>query len=252
MTAFPVKSNKENSALSPLFGKAKYFAFYDGKSLEVLKNDAGDGIDVIKWFVQKGVKNIIIKEMGSNPFKEIQKHDINIFYSGDDRITIDEVIKKIDENTLEPLSGEKLENIVKKHESRHKHDDHHHHHHDTKRVIFPTNEDMGYLSKIGAHFGKAKFYTIITTNHHGISNVEVVENPGHSSGGCGDAISNIMSLKPDVMVVSGIGTSPAKGFANAGLEVYFDKISATVQDSLKLLNEEKLQKVGSSGTCSTN
>ena len=30
------------------------------------------------------------------------------------------------------------------------------------RLVFPTNEDMGYLSKRGAHFGKAKFYTVIT------------------------------------------------------------------------------------------
>ena len=27
------------------------------------------------------------------------------------------------------------------------------------RVVYPTDEDLGYLSKRGAHFGKAKFYT---------------------------------------------------------------------------------------------
>ena len=40
MVAFPIKMRKEDSAISPLFGKAKYFAFYeDGKktkSLDVL------------------------------------------------------------------------------------------------------------------------------------------------------------------------------------------------------------------------
>ena len=29
-------------------------------------------------------------------------------------------------------------------------------------VVFPTDENSGYLSKRGAHFGKVKFYTIIT------------------------------------------------------------------------------------------
>ena len=38
------------------------------------------------------------------------------------------------------------------------------------RLIFPTDENMGYLSKRGAHFGKAKFYTIITLEQNIIRN----------------------------------------------------------------------------------
>ncbi len=120
------------------------------------------------------------------------------------------------------------------------------------RLIFPTNEDIGYLSKRGAHFGKAKFYTIITLKNGLIDNVEVLQNPGHDAGGCGDAITNIMSLKPDVLIVSGIGQSPAKGFSNVGLAVYFDKDSLTVNDSIDKFLQDKLQTIGSSGTCSTH
>lgn len=43
------------------------------------------------------------------------------------------------------------------------------------RIVFPTNQDMGYLSKRGAHFGKAKFYTIITLEDEKISDVEVIK-----------------------------------------------------------------------------
>ena len=120
------------------------------------------------------------------------------------------------------------------------------------RLVFPTNENMGYLSKRGAHFGKAKFYTIITLENGIIDNVDVIENPGHSANGCGDAITNIMNLKPDVLIVSGIGGSPAKGFANVGLEVYFDKDSLTVNDSIDKFLLGKLKLIGSSGTCSTH
>ena len=120
------------------------------------------------------------------------------------------------------------------------------------RLVFPTNEDIGYLSKRGAHFGKAKFYTIITLENGLIDNVEVLQNPGHDNGGCGDAIINIMNLKPDVLIVSGIGGSPAKGFANAGLEVFFDKDSLTVNDSIDKFLQDKLIKIGAIGTCSSH
>ena len=120
------------------------------------------------------------------------------------------------------------------------------------RLVFPTDEDMGFLSKRGAHFGKAKFYTIITLTDSQIFNVEVVPNKGHSNGGCGDAVANIMELSPDALIVSGIGSSPAQKFEDAGLVVYFDKDSRTVQESIESFTNKKLNAIGSKGTCSQN
>lgn len=119
------------------------------------------------------------------------------------------------------------------------------------RLVFPTNENMGYLSKRGAHFGKAKYYTIITLDDKEIRDVEVVENAGHSDN-CGGAVKNIMSLNPDALVVSGIGANPAKGFFEAGLDVYFDKESPKIQDSIKMFVEGKLTKLQNEGTCSAH
>ncbi|MDA3946115.1 MAG: dinitrogenase iron-molybdenum cofactor biosynthesis protein [Helicobacteraceae bacterium] len=120
------------------------------------------------------------------------------------------------------------------------------------KIIFPTDENLGYLSRRGAHFGKAKYYTIITMEDNNIVNVEGVENPGHKSGGCSNAVANIMALKPDVLVVSGIGSSPAKGFAEAGLRLYVDQQSPTVKQSIIGFSQNKLQKLGAQGTCSTH
>ena len=52
--AIPVKTNKENPALSPLFGKAKWFAFVDidGK-IEIKKNLCNGGAEVIRWLAQE-------------------------------------------------------------------------------------------------------------------------------------------------------------------------------------------------------
>ena len=61
-----------------------------------------------------------------------------------------------------------------------------------------------------------------------------------------------MSFKPDALIVGGIGGRPALGFAEAGLDVYFDQTSPTVQDSLKAFLDGKLEKSSGQGTCSNN
>ena len=120
------------------------------------------------------------------------------------------------------------------------------------KIVYPTDEDMGFLSARGAHFGKANFYTIVTLKENMIEDIEVVKNAGHEGGACGNAVSNIMGLSPDALVVSGIGNSPAKGFANAGLDVYFDKTSQTVKESIEMFIAQKLQKLDNKGTCSAH
>lgn len=120
------------------------------------------------------------------------------------------------------------------------------------RIIFPTDENMGYLSRRGAHFGKAKYYTIITMENNQIVDVEGIKNPGHDSGGCSNAVANIMELNPDVLVVSGIGASPAKGFAQAGLRLYVDQQSPTIEQSIVLFSQNQLKTLEGQGTCSTH
>ena len=73
--------------------------------------------------------------MGINPYKKLKQTNINIFYSGDERIAINEVIEKYKEGSLEKLNENRMLEIIKKHENSHthgsshdhKHDGHHHH-----------------------------------------------------------------------------------------------------------------------------
>ncbi len=125
MIAFPVLTEKENANVSPLFGKAKYFAFYDGENLSVEKNEQKGGIAVVDWFKQKGVSKVVIKEMGSHPYLKIQEYGMELYYAGDSKISTNELLEKIDENSLEKLSEEKINEIIKKHEKGH--NKHHHH-----------------------------------------------------------------------------------------------------------------------------
>lgn len=116
------------------------------------------------------------------------------------------------------------------------------------RLVFPTDENQGYLSKRGAHFGKAKFYTVVTIKDGSIADVEGIVNQGHS-GACGGAVTNIMNLNPDALIVGGIGGRPAQGFSEAGLDVYVDQNSATVQQSIQKFLDGSLAKLDGKGTC---
>ena len=117
------------------------------------------------------------------------------------------------------------------------------------RIIFPTNENNGYLSKMGAHFGKANFYTIITTNENEIIDVETIPNKGHSAGGCSNAVNNILNLNPDALVVVGIGPNPAMGFIKANLDVFVDRESQNIKESVEKLLNKQLPKISHQGTC---
>ncbi|GGD49754.1 hypothetical protein GCM10012288_24760 [Malaciobacter pacificus] len=127
MITFPVKTNKENAAVSPLFGKAKYFAFYDGENLTIEENTFKHGAPLIDWFLNKGVNDIVIKEMGINPYKKIKATSMNIYHAGDDRVTTNELIEKYKNNELVVLDEEKMKLIIKKHESSHTHGHSHNH-----------------------------------------------------------------------------------------------------------------------------
>lgn len=118
-------------------------------------------------------------------------------------------------------------------------------------IIFPTDEDNGLAARRGAHFGRARYYTVVTLEDNGeIAKVAVIKNPGHEAGGCGGAVENICSLGADSLVVSGIGGSPLKGFLQRNIKVYYDNVSLSVQSSLAALGSGKLVLMQPEMSCS--
>lgn len=120
-----------------------------------------------------------------------------------------------------------------------------------QKIVFPTNENFGLLSKRNAHFGKAYFYTVVEINPDGnIHDVTVVKNNGHASSGCSGAVENICVLGADTLIVSGIGGSPLQGFAQKGLTVYHDNVSMNVAQSLEAFLANQLTLMQPHMSCS--
>ncbi len=118
-------------------------------------------------------------------------------------------------------------------------------------IVFPTNTTEGLGAKRGAHFGRAKFYTVVALDDDGeVRRVTTIQNPGHTAEGCGGAVANICALEADALVVSGIGGNPLKGFMQRGMAVFHDGVSATVEASLAALRSGKLAAMRPEMTCS--
>lgn len=129
--AIPVKMNKDNTALAPLFGKAKWFAIVEDEKVTIEQNPADGGQAVVEWLAQSDVDTIIMQEMGMNPYKKVQAYgNIDIYHAGFQRILLNDALKEFEANSLALLDDEGMAKIIAHHEVRHPaHDEHDHGHH---------------------------------------------------------------------------------------------------------------------------
>ncbi|MDY0233063.1 MAG: NifB/NifX family molybdenum-iron cluster-binding protein [Sulfurimonas sp.] len=130
MIAIPVKTDKENPAVTTLFGKAKWFAIVDNDKITIEKNELQSGRTVVESFVSRGITKIIFNHMGGNPFMLLQKANIECYHSGDDRIELSDAIKKLNSGELIKVDSSNMSKFVEL-ESMHKgkgHKDHDHSH----------------------------------------------------------------------------------------------------------------------------
>lgn len=80
MIATAIEFDKPNAPLSGCFGKAKYFAFFDGKEIKILKNPHKTGWRVKQWLNEKGVTHLLMKEQGKRPCAFKSTDTIELLY----------------------------------------------------------------------------------------------------------------------------------------------------------------------------
>jgi len=120
--AIPVKMNRENSALSPLFGKAKWIAFVQDGEVDIQPNHTHGGGALVEWFIQEGVDTVIFQEMGHTPYQKIKSAgNITLFHAGNERILLDEALEKFEDNQLLLVDDTNIDAIIKHHEKKHSH-----------------------------------------------------------------------------------------------------------------------------------
>ena len=123
--AIPVKMNRENPPVAPLFGKAKWFAIVEDDTIDIVPNHQSGGRAVIEWLNDMNVDALLIQEMGVSPYNKIKEYgSMAIYHAGFERILLDDVLEKFKNNELEILDDTNIDKIIKYHEKRHTHAHH--------------------------------------------------------------------------------------------------------------------------------
>ena len=90
----------------------------------------------------------------------------------------------------------------------------------TDRLVVPAEDQKGLNSRLAEHFGRAPYFAVVDLDEKGeVANVETVQNVGEHAGGMGYAHDHILGLKPNAIVVYGMGPRGLMSFQNAGVAV---------------------------------
>ena len=120
--AIPVKMDRENPPLAPLFGKAKWFAVVDNDDIKILKNEQSGGRAVIEWLNSLDINTIIFQEMGHSPYEMIKEiATIDLFHAGYERVLLEDILEKFKNDELEIIDDTNIDGIIKHHEGKHSH-----------------------------------------------------------------------------------------------------------------------------------
>jgi predicted Fe-Mo cluster-binding NifX family protein len=88
------------------------------------------------------------------------------------------------------------------------------------RLIVPVVEEKGLDARISEHFGRAQYFTIIDLDEKGeIIGLKTVSNVGEHFGGSRYTHDSILDLKPDAIIVYGMGPRGLSSFQSAGVAV---------------------------------
>ena len=126
MIAVPIKMNRVDSAVSPLFGKAKYFAIANKGEIEILKNVCHGGNQVAMWLHSLGVKKLLVSHMGTNPFAKLTQFGIESYFVGEERILLKEALVAYADGDLVRVDKGNFDTIFPPHEHSHSHGEKHH------------------------------------------------------------------------------------------------------------------------------
>jgi predicted Fe-Mo cluster-binding NifX family protein len=109
MTAIPLKMNKIESAISPMFGHAKWFAFVsDDGEIEIERNPYDGGMPVVEWLLGKGVRTIVTSHIGAGPFRFFLQQGIRAYHPGEGRVVLIEALDGLRDGRLMEITPENI------------------------------------------------------------------------------------------------------------------------------------------------
>ncbi len=111
------------------------------------------------------------------------------------------------------------------------------------RVVIPVEDESGLNAQIAEHFGRAPYFAVVELDDNGnVSSVKTVPNIGEHAGGMGQSHDHIVKLKPNAIIVYGMGPRGLSAFQDAGVAVLRADVN-TVTGVVAAYKEDKLQEL---------
>jgi predicted Fe-Mo cluster-binding NifX family protein len=106
--AAPLKMNKEESAITKVLGKAKYFGIYDTSTntMEVIVNEDPTGPAIFMVLKEYGVDAVLTPHAGPGAVKKAMQLGIVLYYCGDERKTLPEAVAEYQEGKYPQITPE--------------------------------------------------------------------------------------------------------------------------------------------------
>ena len=111
------------------------------------------------------------------------------------------------------------------------------------RIVVPVADENGLNAQLAEHFGRAPYFAVVDLDENGeVSNVKAVPNVGEHVGGSGQTHDHVLELKPNAIIVYGMGPRGLSTFQNAGVAV-LSANADTVREVIAAYKDDKLQEL---------
>lgn len=107
------------------------------------------------------------------------------------------------------------------------------------KILFPTKENMSYISRSASSLEEAVYFTVLDVNENDIIGVESVRNKKFANNE--DFIKACQDCHYDAIIVPQAETLPVEELKSAGISVYNNKDSQTVLNAFSDYMNQKLQ-----------
>ena len=109
--AAPLKMNKPESAITKVFGKAKYFGIYDDATneIKVLKNLETGGPAIFNQLQAESVDIILTPHAGPGAVNASIRFGMQMYYCGAERKLLLEAVKEFQEGKYPQITAENFQ-----------------------------------------------------------------------------------------------------------------------------------------------
>ncbi|MFX0096489.1 MAG: NifB/NifX family molybdenum-iron cluster-binding protein [Candidatus Hodarchaeota archaeon] len=108
------------------------------------------------------------------------------------------------------------------------------------KIAIPIEEFAGEASQVSGHFGRAPLFLVVElSKNNEVIDLDPIENKGEHFGGRRHASALMVDLKPDILVVKGMGHRAISLFQELGIDVLSGDVSS-VREAIDAYLDNKL------------